>query len=1084
MAGHICSPTLRAALALSTVLAFATSSGATKKLVDKILFPSTTVNYRWSEGSAINLDGTNHLMMTLTLFGTGGHDSTASRILEFHSRDGGLTWPPLEEAKVLQKNVGKQNTMSPSLLKLDNGEILCFVMVKNSIRDSGAWVKRSADGGKTWGKLQKLPYEGYGGAGSDRAIQISTGRVLLPCWFSNDALKSTRLRVCYSDDRGTTWKQTAVISTPKGTTGRRTDPAAEEPMIIELKDGSLMMIIRVYLKSIYKCHSSDGGATWTKPVSTGIPAPGSMSTIRRLPNGDILLIWNWAPVEKISGPWPRNHISAAISKDDGRNFSYVRHLDGAPDFGGKITMANVTLAADDKVVITYSKSMTKKNAYNWRLQVIPLAWFYEGDTSQVYGEKYLPTLEAKLKKVKASRPARAEPPAPKLRAPTAAERKAALAKAAKLAAEDGKEKGLVAAYHFEEGGGAFAFDTSKAKNDLSLQATGGFPKWVDGKEGKALEFNGKAGYLAASDAKSLRSAQFTVEGWVYPTAKKKHSIIATKEHSWEVGLNDGRLEAAVRSGGSWGIGWVGSTRVPLNKWTRFAVTFDGRRIRMFVNGKRADSLLRGAKMDLTKEPLVVGGCTHISDSVFAGRIDELTVWNVARYTPEQEPGMQDKDAPTRKVGTTHQLFIDDKLIAHSEGVRRVVNQPVKHHDNPVLTYEHPWEGNCVITWGSVLYEPKEKLFKVWYEAYKKFPKHGDGTIVCYATSKDGIHWDKPKLGLYDYLGSKDNNIVFWPKDTGIDAPTVLREPNPTPDAKYRMYFHRKGGIYTATSPDGIRWTALDRSLINAGDRSSAHYDPIRKKYLVITRIPGRGMRTCGLWESDNGVDFKHVSEIVAPDDNDPAKTQLYGMIYFNYAGLRLGFLEMFYIPTRLLDTQLVYSRDGLEWTRACDRQVFLPRGGQGAWDQTWVTPSQNPPIRVGDKLYIFYQGRQTLHWAVEPYGHIGSVGLAFLRPDGFVSLDAQCEEGTVITAPIVLDGAALHVNAFARPGYVLAEVADLDGNPLEGYSRAGCVPLEMADRLDHEVAWKGGRTLAALRGKPVRLRFILRGAKLYSFWME
>ena len=243
------------------------------------------------------------------------------------------------------------------------------------------------------------------------------------------------------------------------------------------------------------------------------------------------------------------------------------------------------------------------------------------------------------------------------------------------------------------------------------------------------------------------------------------------------------------------------------------------------------------------------------------------------------------------------------------------------------------------------------------------------------------------------------------------------------------------------------------------------------------------MRTIGLWESDDGVSFKHVGEIVAPDDQDPEQTQLYGMIYFNYAGLRLGFLEMFYVPTRLLDTQLVYSRDGLAWHRACDRQAFLPRGGQGAWDQAWVTPSQNPPIRVGDKLYIFYQGRQTLHWAVKPYGHIGSVGLAFLRPDGFVSLDAQCEEGSVTTCPLVLAGSTLHVNAFARPGYVAAEVTDLAGNVIAGYSRAECIPLEMADRLDHDFAWKGGRTLAPLRGKPVRLRFHVRAAKLYAFWV-
>lgn len=387
---------VKLAVAFFAVSGFGSASGEVEKLLDTTLFHSTDQHYRWSEGSIINLDDGDHLLMAVTCFGLGGHDNTEAEILAFECHDGGLTWTPLEDARVLQENVGDENTMSPALLKLNNGEILCFVNVKNSIRDCGPWVKRSKDGGATWGPLKRLPYEGYGGVGCDRALQISSGRVLLPCWVSMDALGSTHAYVFHSDDLGDTWQKTALVTTPKGTTGRRTDPAAEEPMIIELEDGRLMMIIRVYLKSIYKCYSSDGGATWSKPVSAGIPSPGSMATIRRLPNGDILLIWNWARVETIDGPWPRNFLSAAISKDEGENFTCVRRLDGAADFEGKITMANVAFAADDKVVITYSKSMTKKNAYNWRLQAIPLQWFYEGDTSQVYGATNFPALESKL----------------------------------------------------------------------------------------------------------------------------------------------------------------------------------------------------------------------------------------------------------------------------------------------------------------------------------------------------------------------------------------------------------------------------------------------------------------------------------------------------------------------------------------------------------------------------------------------------------------------------------------------------------------------------------------------------------------
>ncbi len=137
--------------------------------------------------------------------------------------------------------------------------------------------------------------------------------------------------------------------------------------------------------------------------------------------------------------------------------------------------------------------------------------------------------------------------------------------------------------------------------------------------------------------------------------------------------------------------------------------------------------------------------------------------------------------------------------------------------------------------------------------------------------------------------------------------------------------------------------------------------------------------------------------------------------------------------------------------------------------------------------------RQTLHFlsgppdaslAVAPFGHIGSVGLAFLRVDGFVSFDAQCEGGSVTTAPLLLEGKTLHLNACARPGTVTIEVCDLDGNPMEGFRCSDCIPLTMADRTDHAVVWRKNNNLKALADRAVRLRFYVQGAKLYSFWME
>jgi len=457
------------------------------------------------------------------------------------------------------------------------------------------------------------------------------------------------------------------------------------------------------------------------------------------------------------------------------------------------------------------------------------------------------------------------------------------------------------------------------------------------------------------------------------------------------------------------------------------------------------------------------------------------VWSAGDNAPRERRNMSDQQ-PLR-INDQPQLFIDDGLIESSSGVKRIVNQPRKYSGNPVLTYEYPWEGNCVITWGSVLYDRERGLFRMWYQTYLKLAPADKATRVCYAESSDGIKWRKPMLELYKYGDSARTNIVFDGLGEFIDSPTVLEDPFPsTPDRRFRLFWHCSEGIRTASSADGIHWKPYGDVVVKAGDRNTASYDVGRHKWMVITRVPGRKIRTCGLWESDDGERFDYVGEILAPDEEDPKKTELYGMIRFNHpSGLRLGFLEMFFVPIRKLNTQLVYSRHGLNWRRACDRQTFLEWGPPGSWDQAWVTPSHNPPIRVGNELYIYYQGRSTLHWAEKPYGHIGSIGLAFLRPDGYVSFDAQYQEGYVVTAPLMAEGKTLAVNALARPGYVVAEVLNASGKPIEGLTRDDCVPLEGADALEHTFEWKSGKDLSATGGEPFRLRFFLRGAKLYAF---
>lgn len=435
-----------------------------------------------------------------------------------------------------------------------------------------------------------------------------------------------------------------------------------------------------------------------------------------------------------------------------------------------------------------------------------------------------------------------------------------------------------------------------------------------------------------------------------------------------------------------------------------------------------------------------------------------------------------------------------------ENAIRVVNRPRKYHGNPVLTYDRPWEDNRIED-ASVLYDP-EKGFEMWYENFKRNEKSGNvrDHMLCYATSTDGIHWEKPDLGLIEYQGSKRNNIVFMPKGEyeiegvlrrgGVHNPTVIREEEGDPKRLYRLFYYSRfdRGIHVASSSDGLHWDPLEGIQVRAGDRNSAYYDQGLDRYRVITRIPGRGIRTCGMWESKDCEMWEFVEEALHPDEEDPPQTQLYGMVCFEYEGLRLGFLEIFHVPKRKLDTQLVYSLDGTQWHRACDRKTFLSWGPEGEWDSYWAFPINTPPIQAGDHLYIYYRGMKVPHRLSSdppsyymPYGPIHSIGLTVLRLDGFVSIDASCEEGVVTTAPLIFKGSQLHINAEAKPGYVVVELLDEEGRIIPDFAKRSCIPMDTEDNVDHIVRWKKKESLDELAGEPLKIRFYLRGAKLYSF---
>jgi Neuraminidase (sialidase) len=300
------------------------------------LLPPGPGNPRNTEGSFVTLrDG--RILYAYTRFtgGTGDHDSAS--IVGRYSKDGGRTWTS-EDAPILADE-GAMNVMSVSLLRLKDGRIALFYLRKNSVTDCRPCMRHSRDEGKTWSDPAVCASsDGYYVLNNDRAVQLRSGRIVLPVAYhpSIDGKFGSRgvAMAFLSDDAGATWRSSK--SQLKSDSADRA--GFQEPGVIELKDGRVMMFIRTQSGSQYLSYSSDGCDTWTEARASEIASPLSPASIERIPStGDLLMVWNdHSGVDESfranqSRGGKRTPLTVAISRDEGRTWIRKRNLLDDPD---------------------------------------------------------------------------------------------------------------------------------------------------------------------------------------------------------------------------------------------------------------------------------------------------------------------------------------------------------------------------------------------------------------------------------------------------------------------------------------------------------------------------------------------------------------------------------------------------------------------------------------------------------------------------------------------------------------------------------------------------------------------------------
>ncbi|NLP12337.1 hypothetical protein GX408_18200 [bacterium] len=477
------------------------------------------------------------------------------------------------------------------------------------------------------------------------------------------------------------------------------------------------------------------------------------------------------------------------------------------------------------------------------------------------------------------------------------------------------------------------------------------------------------------------------------------------------------------------------------------------------------------------------------------------------------------------MGSRLELFADDYLIDRLKGEARLC----LHHPEPreiVLVHDAPWEGNGS-GYHSIFQDGKK--YRMYYKAWR----HSAGStsshpiFCCYAESDDGIHWIKPELGLYEFQGSKANNIVFISgRMDGADAdgghPAVFRDENPDaePESRYKAILRARSerGIIPFASADGIHWRAMsDKPVITDGafdSQNLAFWDKERQEYRAYWRYFSEGSDTA-LYRGLRAIRTARSKDLLTWFDQhdlsyvDSPPEQLYTNVikpYHRAPHLFLGF-PMRYIdrgaaeslqalPERehrtwrssisprygsaLTDALFMISRDGVRFKRW--NEAFLRPGIErlGTWNYGhlctgWslvVTPSA---LEGGapDELSLY---------AVESYWTDNSSALRrySLRMDGFVSVSAPMAGGELVTKPLIFAGSRLVINfSTSAAGEVKVEIQDAACNPLPGYAEKEC-PALFGDTIERMVSWKKGNDLAALAGRAVRLRFILKDADLYS----
>ena len=485
------------------------------------------------------------------------------------------------------------------------------------------------------------------------------------------------------------------------------------------------------------------------------------------------------------------------------------------------------------------------------------------------------------------------------------------------------------------------------------------------------------------------------------------------------------------------------------------------------------------------------------------------------------------------LGSRREVFWDDYLVDNSMSTAyRRMNQPV--HKEVNFWFDHPLDIRC-ISYPQLL--KTEDGYRLYYVAWQK----GGICRLLVLLSEDGLHWTRPNLGIHEYEGSKDNNIVLDYTDFKDNA-FIFVDTNPAclPQERYKMVARgvhecedgiKREGLWYMVSEDGFRFYRICQmtrcgtfDTLNIAFWDGKRYVCYIRNYHNVPdeRIEGgmtadgvfdiherkipfadmnKGIRDIRVMYSEDFINWSEPKRITFRDEED---ISLYTNVVSPYPPaphIYTGF------PTRYCE-RTTWTPNFDQLAGAENRRAVMqtsPRAGLAItdcifmwsrdgenWDRSmeaFMTPGYEKEHNwVYGDCYPAYGFLDTGNenysmYTIDyhrSYEEVSPLNRYEIRKDGFACYMAGEKEEVLVTKPLTFTGSKLHLNfASSAFGYLYVDVLDEDGAPISGRS------FEIfGDTIDREVTFADGSDFSAFAGKPVRLRFTMRDTKLYSMQFQ